>query len=268
MINTIIFSKDRALQLRLLIESIKRNAPGMFDIHVLYKASNEDFKKGYEKLQSENIIPSITWVEETNFKEQVLRLLNSDYEYSCFFTDDDIIYGQVFENIILKEMQDEEVFCFSLRLGLNVNKCYTMNCENIVKPLEERDNIIKWDWTVHYMDFGYPLSVDGHIFRTGDILPLAKNISYHNPNMFEGNLQIFDEYPKNKMVAFSRSVLVNSPSNIVNDTHPNRKGETFGIAAGELNAKYLNGEIINYDGISFENITGCHQELEYKFIPV
>ncbi len=266
MINSIVFSKDRAQQLRLLLDSIKKNAPGIFNINVLYKASNTEFKKGYIKLISENFIPSINWVEETEFKNQTINLLNSDYEYSCFFTDDDIIFKNVNEKVIIDEMQDEETLCFSLRLGANVNKCYTMSCDNVLIPLEKNSVTVKWDWTKHVLDFGYPFSVDAHVFRKKDILPLAKAIGFHNPNMFEGNLQIFDEYPKEKMVSFVHNVMVNSPSNIVNDTHPNRKGEQFGISAEELNKKYLNGEIINYDAIDFTQIHGCHQELSFEFI--
>jgi hypothetical protein len=50
-INSIIFSKDRASQLHLLINSLYKNAPGIFNLNVLYTFSNEDFEKGYEKLK-------------------------------------------------------------------------------------------------------------------------------------------------------------------------------------------------------------------------
>jgi hypothetical protein len=67
------------------------------------------------------------------------------------------------------------------------------------------------------------------------------------------------------MVAYKTSVLVNSPNNIVNQTHPNRKGEKFNFSTKELNEKYLNNEVIDYNSIDFSSIIGCHQELEFKF---
>ena len=53
MINAIIFSKDRAAQLRLLIYSIQKNAPHAFNLNVIYTSSNEEFNKGYEKVKGE-----------------------------------------------------------------------------------------------------------------------------------------------------------------------------------------------------------------------
>lgn len=265
-INAIIFSKDRASQLCLLLESIKKNAPDIFTISVLYKASTPAFDEGYNKLIIDQIIPDIIWIQETDFKKHTVFLLHSNEKLSCFFTDDDIIFKPIDLKTIESSMEDEEIFCFSLRLGKNVNKCYTMNCDNVVMPLVEDNKTMVWDWTKHYMDFGYPLSVDGHIFRTKDILQLTKSVNFFNPNTFEGNLQIFDTYPREKMASFIHNVLVNTPNNIVNDTHPNRKGESYGVDAKELNDKFLAGEIIDLDKMDFSNIVGCHQEIEYKYI--
>lgn len=266
MINAIIFSKDRAPQLRLLIYSIQKNAPHAFKLNVIYKSSNEEFRSGYEKVKGE-FSSLCNFVEQTdNFKEDVLTLLNSDSEFSCFFTDDDIIYQPFDVESVKKSIKsDEDVFCFSLRLGTNVTFCYTMNTENVLKDYAVFDDMIKWNWSVHYLDFGYPLSVDGHIFRTKDILKLTKKVSFTNPNLFEGNLQIFDTFPKEKMVSFINNVLVNTPNNIVNSTHPNRHSADFGIGVKQLNDDYLSGKIIDLESMDFSNIVGCHQEIEFKY---
>lgn len=266
MIQTICFSKDRASQLRLLLISIARNSPNVFNLNILYKSSNEDYDRAYKKLQEENIISGINWIPETNFKQQTIELLESQSEFSCFFTDDDIIYRPFsITEITDKLKSDNDVFCFSLRLGTNVTWCYTMNASNVLGDYTDEGNTIKWEWSKRYLDFGYPLSVDGHIFRTKEILKLSKAISFHNPNTFEGNLQIFDNYPKEFMTSFKESVLVNSPSNIVNDTHPNLNGNKFSYTQQELNEKFLQGLNIDLDSIDFSKIIGCHQELEFKF---
>lgn len=266
MINAIIFSKDRASQLRLLLESINKNAPGIFNINILYKASNNDFAVAYEKLMDEDIVENITWALEHDFKSQNLKLLESELPYTCFFTDDDIIYQPVNEQVIAECLEsDDDVFCFSLRLGKNITVCYTQNSGNVLVPLEETESIVKWDWTLHYMDFGYPLSVDGHIFRTDDIRTLSNKVPYTNPNTFEAALQIFDNFPKIKMAAFVHSKLVNTPANIVQNVFANRKGEQHGMSVEELNKKYLADEIIDYNAIDFSNIVGCHQELKFEF---
>lgn len=263
MINAIVFSFDRAAQLHLLLESIEKNTKNMFNINVLYKTSNEDFKKAYELLKTK--FSDINWVEEINFKEQTINLLNSNFEHTCFFTDDDIIYNSACENDIIQALKNEDIFCFSLRLGKNVNFCYTMNCDDILIPKGEDERFVWWDWTKHYADFGYPLSVDGHIFRTKEIKKLVKAVSFSNPNTLEANLQVFDNFPKELMVSYLQNSLVNSPNNIVQTTYPNKKGERFALSTKELNDIYLDNKIIDYEIIDFSNIKGCHQELEFKF---
>jgi hypothetical protein len=267
MINAIAFSKDRACQLELLLYTIKKNAPGVFNVNVIYTFSNEEFKKGYDVVKEK--YPEFNFVQQTdNFKDDTLKLLNSSYEFTTFFTDDDIIYKPIksseeIENLI---KSDEDVFCFSLRLGENVTYCYTMNCENILKNQEViEEKFIKWNWAVHYVDFGYPLSVDGHIFRTKEILKLVRNTPFHSPNTLEGNLQTFDNFPREKMVAYKTNVLVNTPNNIVNNTHPNLNGQKFAMSAKALNDKLLSGETLEFEAMDFSNIVGCHQELEFKF---
>ena len=266
-INSIIFSKDRAMQLHLLLESLEKNSKDIFEISVLYKSTSEEFENGYLKVKEK--FPYVNFVPESEkeFKKQTLELLNRGLKYSCFFTDDDIIYNSINQEQIITTLEnDQDVFCFSLRLGKNTTNCYTMRANNVIVLLSEENDIVKWDWTKHYMDFGYPLSVDGHIFRTKDILKLSNLVSYQNPNTFEASLQIFDNYPKSKMAAFSESKLVNSPVNIVQNVFENRKAEEYNYSTKELNDMFLSNKKIDYNQINFNNIIGCHQELEFKFL--
>ena len=62
----IIFSKNRACQLNLLLDSIKNNAPALFDkIHVLYKAEG-DYFLGYEKIKEK--YTGVNFYLENNFR--------------------------------------------------------------------------------------------------------------------------------------------------------------------------------------------------------
>jgi len=251
------------MQLDLLLRSIEKNAKNTFNINILYKYSNEEFKKGYELLKER--FKDVNWVEEINFKEQTLSLIDSPLEHTCFFTDDDIIYNIVSENDIIECLKDNDIFCFSMRLGRNTIHCYTMNSSNVLISLKEDEKFIWWNWKNHYLDFGYPLSVDGHVFRTKEIKKLIKATNFKNPNTLEANLQMFDNYPKETMVAYKKSVLVNSPNNIVNTTYSNINGEKFNFSTKYLNDRYLINSIIDYNLVDFSNIFGCHQELEFKF---
>lgn len=264
MVNAIIFSFDRASQLHLLLESINKNAKGIFNINVLYKYSNDEFKKGYEILKER--FSEINWVEETNFKEQTLKLMETSLEFTCFGVDDDVFFGELREEDAVECMKNEDVICFTPRQGLNTKVCYSMNCENIILPDKEDEKFIWWDRTKRYADAGYSLSLDFHIFRTKEIKKMIKNTIFSNPNTLEGGLQIFDEdFPRSTMVAYKQSILVGCPINIVQNFCPNRKGEKFGISAKELNDRYLNGEIIDFDKIDFSNINSAHCELKLEF---
>ena len=123
-----------------------------------------------------------------------------------------------------------------------------MQANNVIIPSSEEDGIIKWDWTKHYMDFGFPLSLQGHIFRTSDIKGLIKNVRFLDPDSLEDGLQIYDSYPKEKMAAFENNVSLTCLTK---------------ITTKELNDLYLQSQNINIESFDFSNINSCQQELEF-----
>ena len=264
-INAIIFSKDRASQLYLLLQSINKNAPDIFNLNVIYTYSNAEYELGYKQL-NEMIQGSVNFVKEENFKQDVIGLMSLDYPYTTFFTDDDVIFQALSLDVIEKSLQDQEVFCFSTRLGINTTFCYTMSQPNKLVITSETDETIKFDWQKSYMDYGYPLSVDGHIFRTKEILKLTKPIGFSNPNTYESALQAYETFPRPMMESYKHSKLVGVPVNVVQNVFPNKQGEKFGITAKELNDKFLKFEYVDLETMDFSNVVGCHQEIEYKFL--
>jgi hypothetical protein len=263
MINGIVFSKDRSAQLQLLLHSIEKKAKNVFELKVIYTSSQEQYNKGYEKLMKQ--YPAVKWMKESSvFKVDVLNAIqNTESNYTCFFTDDDIIYKTLNEeDLTIKLKEDKDAFCFSTRLGKNTTRCYAMNSENVIKQNYEDDKFISWNWQVHSLDFGYPLSVDGHVFRTEEIQKITKEVDFQNPNTYESELQVFNDFPRKQMWSYVHSALVNSPSNIVQNVYQNRRGEKYGVSTKELNDAFLTGREIDFSKIDFSNITGCHQELE------
>lgn len=267
-IKSIIFSKDRASQLHLLLSSLEKNAPGLFDLNVLYTHSNEEFKKGYDKLielcKSNNW--EVNFIKESSFKQDVMTQFDQAYLYTCFLTDDDVLFEKPDLETIEKSLKNDAVICFSLRLGFNTTFCYTMGQQNKLVVSQETENTIIFDWQKSYMDFGYPLSVDGHVFRTKDISKLSKALNFVNPNTYEAALQVYETFPRNMMESYKQSKLVGIPVNVVQNVYPNKQGEKFGISAKELNDKFLKNEFIDLNSLDFSSVIGCHQEIEYKFL--
>lgn len=269
MINAIIFSKDRASQLHLLLKSINKNANGIFNLNVIYTHSNDEFKSGYEKLikySHAQYSDKVNFIKESSFKSDVMALFKPDeFKFTCFFTDDDILFNIIDEETIANSLSNEDIFCFSLRLGENTTFCYTMNQENKLVLTESTDNTIVWDWQKSYMDFGYPLSVDGHIFRTKDIMKLSKAVGFVNPNTYEAALQVYETYPRHLMESYKHSKLVGVPVNVVQNVFPNKQGEKFGVSAKDLNDKFLSDNFVDFTDMDFTNVIGCHQEILFSF---
>jgi hypothetical protein len=263
----VIFSKNRACQLNLLLDSINKNAPHLFDkIHVLYRADNE-YSPAYEKLKT--IHHPINFFSENNFRWDLLKLINDGFDTTTFMVDDAVIFNEISINKvdILKPVVEDSVI-FSLRLGENCNYSHPANLHYTLGEHNVSGEFLIFDYTKQQAgDFRYPLSTDGHIFKTESIKELLIEINFNNPNTLEANLQQFvigNLIPKTVM-CFRQSKLVSIPVNLVNDTFQNRHGLEFGMSEKELNDRFLNGEIIDLNAMDFLNINGPHKEIKYIF---
>jgi hypothetical protein len=273
LLNAIVFSKDRPMQLNLLLESILLNFNVEdFKLNVLYKASNDEFNKGYHMVK--DLYPQFIFKNESHFKEDLLSLFNNS-QYTVFFTDDDIIYRSL--KITKKDIENIFAFssavCFSLRLGLNTINCYMLqklnklhnhkthfsnDSVNLIEP------IISWQINDATNDYAYPMSVDGHIFKTSYIKYLCEILEYENPNLLESFLSY---YTKSDMIisSYEYSKLVNTPINRVQKIFENISGIQYNYSAEDLNKMYLNGIRIDFKKMDFQNVNGCHQEIEPIF---
>jgi len=272
-INAIVFSRDRAAQLRLFLESTNKYAPHVFNLTVIISHTNEDFGKGYGRVVYDPNFSHVNFVtEDKEFKEQVLELLKTDHKYSCFFLDDDILYNEVKFEDVEGQMEDDDVVCFSLRLGENVTKCYTLDADNVMHNMKYDGNTMKWDWKLHYLDFGYPFAMDGHIFRRKDISKLVKKSKFRNVEELEMSLYDFAEiFPRNLMTSYKKSVLVNVPLGRVQMSVENEMTMTLKDVQAKKARTLMNEQLLKNKApllkdIKFLNIEGCHQELDLGFV--
>jgi len=256
--NIVVFSKNRAPQLELFLRSMKRffNEYHYFKINVLYLHTSEVFKKGYDKVISQ--YPEVNFVLEKSFKKDLVALMDDTHDYSIFFVDD-IVWKNNFTvrcNEFTEFENDKNILTFSLRLHPNMNYCYAASTH--MQPLS--NNV--WNWNGLRGDFGYPMSVDAHFFRTEEIIGLIKRLQYTNPNQFEA---IMAAYPINKpkMICCEESIVFNNPCNKVQTNNPNKHGN---ISADYLNQEFLNDFIIDLEPFVGLNNQSCHQEMPVKLI--
>lgn len=258
--NVVIFSKDRGCQLELFLRSMKNHFKewDKQNISILYTYTNNKFAMGYDA--TKKLHPEFNYKLEKNFKPDLITLINKNEKLSTFFVDD-IIFKEDFsiedDKVKLVE-NDVNVLCLSLRLHPNLTYCYPARVTMTKPPIDSKN---RFDWRGKPGDFGYPMSLDGHIFRTNDIYELFNTLNYNNPNTLESNLAA-RPIRRPFMVMYDKSIIINNPANKVQTFNQNVHGN---ISAEYINEQYLLGKKISMktsEGLS--NIS-CHQEIDIIF---
>jgi hypothetical protein len=196
---------------------------GLFRKIIIYKATEDIYDDGYNYIQM--LHPNVKFVLEENLKDDVLMHMTT--YLTCFMVDDQIMFKKCPD---IPDLEKNE--CFSLRLGDNAGEPH----------------------------LSYPLSVDGHIFRTEDIKPLIERTDFDNPNRLESRLQ---KFKSRFTIKYEYQCMISIPHNRVSD----RSGCHFSglYTIDILNRYLLDGFIINYHKMDFSGIKNVHKEIEYKF---
>jgi FkbM family methyltransferase len=265
----LIFSKDRALQLRAAMESFLLccGDADRLDLCVLYTTSGPRHSRQYEQLKA--IFPQVTFVEQADFKGQVLSILDGR-RYALFLVDDSIFVRPVRMEDVTQALQGQtDAIGFSLRLGTNTTYCYALGLPQELPPFTEvSPDILKYAWSTAQHDFGYPLEVSSSVFRTADILPLLRKLDFHTPNRLEAALhrsraELQKSLPT--LLMFRESVAFCNPVNVVQHEFANRHGNTHSYTSEDLASRFEQGLKIDV-----ESYIGCtpgsvHQEAELHF---
>jgi hypothetical protein len=258
--NIIIFSKDRACQLDLLLRSIKQLWRGweQFHFNIIWTASTDSFRSGYTQVMTDH--PEMFFRCQGDFKKDLCSLINPKKKYSMFFVDDQVM-KEPFDMSCL-EVEDfkanENIMALSLRLYPGITYCHP-RAMTVSVPKFTRNYL--WQWEDCQGDWGYPWSIDSSLFRTEDLIPSIFSRPYTNPNNFEDALvQGMTHRPF--MTCFEKSKVVNNPCNKVG-FYNNRHGI---ITAESLNDLYLTGKRIDLSPILNMNPVSCHQEFDYMWL--
>lgn len=274
-------SKDRASQLHCLLESMSRQLPNIeCDIAILYKASSEEFGRGYDKLAQykfDNIFFHLH--EETNFENQFKDYMFQINDNVMLLTDDCVFYRNyaVEDNHIVELMKDN-VWCFSFRLGENTTTQWYLSGQQQahLSNMGYRDiyindcKYIQWNWKIRpaFENYGYMMSWDGHIYRSTDLFELAQKFSFYNPRTFEDRAtkvsSFRDAITKKYMVAPEKSCLFVNTINAVQEEPP-PYGIKYKCSPEKLNKLYLGGEIIDLSTFDGLELNSSHEEIPLKF---
>lgn len=257
----LIFSKDRACQLDLLLTSLEEKCSNIGNISVIYKHSDQKFSNAYMICMADH--KSVNFMKEIDFQSQVKSWLN-DHQRSntiALAVDDDIVRDNInFEEISQILMSNPHLVCYSPKLGLQLTQCYSLNLPQPTPNGNVINGYFVWDWRNAMHDWQYVFSVGGHVFRTVEIAAWISSFSFSNPNNLEDAMQQVKNHFIVPPTAISHVVskMINTPMNRVQKTHPNRCGEISHI---ELNEKYLSGNKL--DSLEYYKVIphACHESV-------
>ena len=246
----VVFSKDRAMQLQALLSSYFFYTTNPAPLIILFTYSSSKHKHAYEILQKEFEDFPVSFIEETNFSEQLKQLVKRQKEDRIFFMTDDAVFLDFYDlNDCLNFHPLQNVF--SLRLGKDLDFCYAYNKKQDI-PLFTIENVMEKEWNswiwkdmYHSPDWSYPLSVDASIFLRKEIETIVNYISFTSPNSLESQMQLLkDLFVQRKGICYSKAKYVNVPCNRVQNEFDNVFHNTYSV--NELADKFLEGDRIKW----------------------
>lgn len=252
----LIFSKDRAAQLDLLLRSLDRFAPAE-DTTVIWTATPGPLEQGYLEAP---FAAEFVYQDEGGFDDALREAIEEAFEDEqdvTLFCDDDVVFAPMDAPSL-----DEFVVTFSHRLGL-------MNHQP--KPA----GFPVWEWVpLERTDFGFPASVDGHRFRAGDLLSLIGGDTIDNPTELEtiiaGRIEGVLGERRPLMAASAEQAVVGVPVNRVSTSSGVDHGLDFPQTVEKINRRWLLGQRINLDDAAAKlrsQVRGCHHEIMFEWEP-
>jgi hypothetical protein len=247
----LVFSRDRAAQLDLLLRSIERNMLPE-ETTVIWTASSERFLRGYEKIVS----PNTRFVfQETDVEfDTALREAVGMSETVTFFCDDDIVFRPV--PALPSSLLAEGVLCVRMVVGQG-NK-------NMALP----DGFPIWEWgQLEPHNFGFVGGVDGDTYRSQEVLEMLGEEKIGNPTWVETVLNMrFSKCDSLPLAAsFQHQCVVGNAVNRVSPSSGVGCGFVFPQSTAKLNSKFLSGQRIDYDNLDFSGIDSCHHEILFRW---
>lgn len=229
MLDLLIFSKDRPLQLHALLSSLEdRLGCDEKSVYLVVYCSNLTIRAFYEDLVAQflRLIVNVYFEDGRGFKANCISCLEGmTGKYVMPLMDDDLIIEKVPIRLLLPMVTDKQIG--SLRLGWSTTLNYTVGSKMMIPNLQsfdsEGNSFITWKWDEGSLDWGYPWSLDGNIFLRQSLIERWDPVFFDNPNSLEGTFAIRNpDMLKFQGVAFKKQTLINLPFNKVQTTFANR----------------------------------------------
>lgn len=193
---SLIFSKDRAMQLDGFLASYFEYVKNYSTIKVLYHVSNDAHKNSYDELQRIYGDLPVEFVPETDFRSNLINIIEQSFQDRVIFYVDDMLFSQKIDYNWFKAIDPLENI-----LSLSRGKDFTYStvlAKKIELPsfnkISENLYHFKWNEITEFSDWTYPIGVSGYMFSRLEITAMMKATHFKAPNSLEHNLQNFLAY--------------------------------------------------------------------------
>lgn len=252
----IVFSYNRPMQLLAYLESVEFYIKNLNEIRVIYRVDSE-YKDAYVQLVEK--FKNIVFIKQNDvnpkedFKQLVSAQINNlKSEYLMFAVDDIIVTNFIDLSLCIDALNKYQAYGLYLRLGKNIEHCYTENKYSGVPELKKLDdNILTWRFSSCSGDWGYPNTVDMTIYSKEYVFKTLQQLQFCNPNTLEYQWSLIK--PSIEFgLCFEHSKIINIPVNIVQDAWVNWHMHIY--SAKKLLEMFINGTRINWKKYyKFEN---------------
>ena len=269
MIDVIVFSKDRAAQLDMMLSGLKHYLKEWQSqsYTILFTYTNDLHKLSYDRVISLHPEKCFTWVKENNFQRDVINIFNSGKNAYCSFLVDDDVFINKFslEDKEVKEfMRNDQIACVSPRIYPKVDYCYTARL--ITPPPKNFINKTIWNWKEPGLagDWNYVFSIASfHIFRREDLAGPINKVPFRAPNSFEGTCLAPTNLPRPLMICFEQQKVLCGTNNRVQTENNNYHENSHPIDI--LAKNFLMGKRLDYTANNNVMKNACHGNIRMEY---
>lgn len=197
---SVIFSKDRAMQLDGFLASYFENVENYSPVKVLFYTSNEAHQKSYQDLKKIYSNLPVEFIAESNFRNNLIDVLEKSPQDRVVFYVDDMLFSQKINYNCLKDIDPlQDIVSLSRGKDLNYSTVLAKKLEvPSFTKISENLYRFKWDEINEFSDWTYPIGVSGYMFSRLEFIAMMKATHFKAPNSLEHNLQQFLPYFTNR----------------------------------------------------------------------
>ncbi len=269
LVDLIVFSYNRPMQLYALLESIDKYMTGLGELSVIYRASDSAYETAYDEVKIK--FKQARYFKQgaepkADFKPLILKAWDTKQDYLMFSTDDIIVKSKVNLSECVKALKRTNAYGFYLRLGKNISKCYFTGDKVSKLPMHKlvMPNIYAYKFSdSEGADWRYPNTVDMTIYPKNRIKDFFVNNPYGNPNRCEGSWAEQADLSLHGLF-FEKSKIVNIPINLVNEVCPNAHMNSH--SANKMLEFFNQGLKIDINDLYEFNNQAPHTDFKVKFV--